>query len=181
MLHIPVEDGFDLRLLEERHAEELFRLSDRNREYLRKWLPWVDRTHSPSDSLLHIRMMMSSFENREALAAGIFLNGELAGSIGVHRIDWLNRNTSIGYWLAEGFQGRGIMTRACRAIVDHAFREYNLHRIEIRCATGNGKSCAIPERLGFVRDGVLRESQLLGSSFADLVVYGMLDRDWNKA
>jgi ribosomal-protein-serine acetyltransferase len=85
---------------------------------------------------------------------------------------------SIGYWLAAPWQGKGIMTTACAALIDHAFKELKLHRVEIRCATGNARSRAIPERLGFVKEGVIRQGEWVNDRFLDLAVYGMLATDW---
>jgi ribosomal-protein-serine acetyltransferase len=95
--------------------------------------------------------------------------------VGFHSVSWGNRSTSIGYWLAEDHQGRGIMTTAVRALVDHAFDEWNLHRIEIHCAPANHRSRAIPERLGFREEGTLRETELVGGRYLDSVVYGLLE------
>ena len=53
--------------------------------------------------------------------------------IGYHGIDWENGSTSLGYWLGEGFQGQGIVTAACRTLVDHAFEELNLNRVSTAC------------------------------------------------
>jgi ribosomal-protein-serine acetyltransferase len=85
----------------------------------------------------------------------------------------------LGYWIARDFQGKGIVTDACRAVVTHLLRELDLNRVEILCATGNEKSCAIPRRLGFALDGTLREGELCSGRYLDLHVFGMLKRDWH--
>ena len=87
----------------------------------------------------------------------------------------------IGYWLGSKFQGKGIVTGACRLLTDHAFDEWKLNRVEIHCAPGNKKSCAIPKRLGFQLEGVLRKAQRLNGKYLDTNVYGMLARDWKRA
>ena len=97
----------------------------------------------------------------------------------LHTIDPRHRNTSIGYWLAAGFQGLGIMTQSCRVLVTEAFTRYKLHRVEIRCATGNARSIAIPRRLGFTEEGVLREAEWLYDHWVDLHVFAMLEQHWD--
>ncbi|MGD0437837.1 MAG: GNAT family protein, partial [Bryobacteraceae bacterium] len=82
-------------------------------------------------------------------------------------------------WIGSTFQGRGIVTDACRAVIDHAFLEWKLNRVEIHCATGNTKSCAIPQRLGFQFEGVQRQAQLLNGSYHDINLYSKLALEWN--
>ena len=90
----------------------------------------------------------------------------------------MNRVAYIGYWLAENFQGKGIMTACCRCLVDHAFRDLDLNKVVIACGTGNARSQAIPDRLGFVREGVLRDAEWLYDHFIDHTVNALLRREW---
>src|SRR5690625_199905 len=87
----------------------------------------------------------------------------------------------IGYWLDIEHQGKGIMTRAVRALTDYAFEEFDLNRVDIRAAVGNVKSRAIPERLGYKKEGVLRQSEWLYDHFVDHAVYSMLKSEWNTS
>ena len=89
------------------------------------------------------------------------------------------KNTELGYWLGAGYEGRGLATKACRALIQHAFRELGLHRVEIRCMSGNLKSRRIPERLGFAKEGILRQVHCRGDHFDDHVVYGLLANEWH--
>ena len=170
-----------LCLMEEVHAQELFQLVDANRAILREWLPWLDSQQGVADSLQFIRVMRDQYQNNESMTMGIWYRNSLCGVIGYHRFDWMNKASMIGYWLASGHQGKGIMTEACRAMIDHGIGHLDLHRIEIKCATGNHKSCAIPERLGFVREGIAREGEWLYDHYVDLVVYSLLAPDWKKS
>ena len=177
MFHAPVRPGVELRLIEERHAHVQFNLVDREREQLRLWLPWVDATRSEDDILAFTRRTLEQFASNAGFAAAVWEHGKLAGVIGTHNINWLYRKAEIGYWLAREFQGRGLMTDACRAVVKHLLVEMDLNRVEIHCACRNEKSRAIPRRLGFTLEGTLREAQLLNGEFLDLEVYGMLRRE----
>jgi len=73
------------------------------------------------------------------------------------------------------------MTRAVSALIDHAFGEWELHRVEVQAAVDNRKSRAIPERLGFEEEGVRREAERVGDRYLDLVVYGLLNERSRRA
>lgn len=167
-----------LRLFNLQDANALFYLTDSSRHYLREWLPWVDSTKAVEDSQSFIDMTLKQFAANNGYQTGIWYQGELAGVIGFHGMDWANKKVSIGYWLGEQFQGKGIMTKACQTIIHHAFHQLHLNRVEIRCAVGNKKSRAIPERLGFQSEGMVREAEWLCDHFVDLVIYGMLAKEW---
>src|SRR5437763_13881135 len=126
MFRWPIDDETELRLFETRDAEALFALVDSCRAYLREWLPWVDGTKSPEDSRRFIEAARRQFADEDGCSPGIWHQGRLVGGIGFHHIDRLNRSTSIGYWLAEGHQGRGLVTKACRALVDYALLDLGL-------------------------------------------------------
>ncbi len=178
MFRCQLRPGLDLRLLEERHAAEVFALVDRDRDYLREWLPWVDATHTEDDTLSFIRSSLERFGSNNGFAAGIWNQGQFCGVIGTHKIDWLNRRVEIGYWLSRESQGQGIVTEACRAIITHAFEELDLHLVDIHCGAGNEKSAAVPKRLGFKLEGTLGEALLLHGVYHDLLVFGMVRPEW---
>jgi len=158
-------------------AQGLFALVNRDRVYLREWLPWLEASRSVQDTLNFIELSQKQFEKKEALSVCIRFRDEIAGMIGFHRFDWNNRSTSIGYWLAQNMQGKAIVTRSCRLLLNFAFTELKLNRVEIRCARENKKSRAIPERLGFTNEGTIRDGEWLYDKFVDLIVYGKLSRE----
>lgn len=181
MQPIAVSEHLALMPLELRNAEELFSLTDRNRTYLRHWLPWLDNITRLEDTRAFIRAAQAQASQNNGTQLAIHLNGRISGIVGHHQIDWRNRLTSLGYWVGEEFQGRGLVTAASRALVSHAFDHAHLNRVEIRCAIGNSKSRAIPTRLGFREEGLLHDAEWLYDHFVDHIVYAMLARDWASA
>ncbi|MGB3633013.1 MAG: GNAT family protein [Rubrobacteraceae bacterium] len=171
----------ELRLLEERHAAELTEVTDRNREHLRQWLPWLDDNRTLEDRRKFIRGTLRQLADNNGFQAGIWHEGRLTGVVGYLGVEWENRRASLGYWLAEEFEGKGLMTKSCRAFTTHAFDAYNLNHVTIACATENVKSRAIPERLGFELEGVRRQAEWLYDHFVDHALYGMLASDWKDA
>jgi ribosomal-protein-serine acetyltransferase len=173
-----IAPGISMETLEEEDSEPLFAVVDANRAYLRRWLPWLDGNQSPSDTLAFIQSVRRDASNYSGFATAIRVDQQIAGVAGFHAMDWNNRTVSMGYWLAESYQGRGIMTRSSRALIDLAFAALNLNRITIACAVENTRSRAIPERLGLKHEGVLRDAEWLYTRFVDHAIYSLLQREW---
>ncbi len=178
MFRMPVDATLDLVLLEPRHAPLLFSLVDENRAHLRRYLPWVDGTRAVNDSVGYITASLEQFARSQSLQVGLFTDGTLAGMCGYHMIDWNNRRTGIGYWLAQSHQGKGLMTRAVRALTTHAFSSLGLHRLEIHAAMENAPSRGVAERLRYTQEGVAKGAEWLHERWVDHAVYAMLAERW---
>lgn len=89
-----------------------------------------------------------------------------------------HRSAQIGYWLGKDYQGRGIMTRAVIALVEYGFNRMGLNRVEIHAAVQNEKSRSMPEKLGFLNEGCIRQAEWLYDHYVDHMVYGMLAEEW---
>jgi ribosomal-protein-serine acetyltransferase len=175
-----VAPGIELRQYEMSDAGMIFDLVSRNRDYLRPWLPWVDLTHSVEDVRAFIARAQKQLDTNHGPHCGIWVDDVMTGNIGCHPFDWPNRNCSIGYWIDAGGQRKGLVTRCCASLLDYLFDDVGLHRVEIRCGTGNTRSCAIPQRLGFTREGVCFQAEWVGDRWVDLVVWGMLEHNWRN-
>ena len=176
MTTIRVDDELLLRPPRMTDAEDLFALVDSDRDYLRRWLPWVDGIRSAKDYRPWIEGGAAEQEYRLL----IVYKGAVAGAIGIRGLGSPNNVGEIGYWLAEDMQGRGIVTRTCRALLDYAFDELEINRMQIRVATGNTKSLAVPERLGLQFEGVLRQAELVNGEYYDIALYSMLASEWRE-
>ena len=152
-----------------------------NRSHLRKWLPWLDSNREEQDTRKFIAWTRRQFAEKKDLAAGIWHREMLVGVIGLHGITSPGGAAFMGYWISEECQGQGIVTRAARVLLEHAFKNLELRRVEIRCAPGNLRSHGIPSRLGFRQEGTLREAERLYDRYEDSIVYGMLRTDWLEA
>lgn len=176
-LCIRVDDEIELRLNELRYADEYFALIERNREYLREWMSWTADT-SLEATKAYMQASMQNFAEGIGLPTNIRYRDQLIGAISYPRMSWEKRMTEIGYWLDKDMQGKGIITRAARTLVTYAFQEYGLNKVEIHAAVGNKRSRAVPERLGFTQEGILRQTEWLNGKAHDMVVYGVLANEW---
>ncbi len=116
-LMIQLGDGIELRPVSAADCDELYAAIDRNSARLRTWLPWVGLTFGQNDLRAFLQQKEIDNSARVSLTTHIRFEGELCGAVGLHVIDQRHRSSSIGYWLDEAYEGRGIMTRACRAMV----------------------------------------------------------------
>ena len=171
-------DGAVLRRLTIEDLDEIWALIEVERARLETWMPWVDATRTIDDQ----RRWLESVANDQGTldGCGIFVDGRYAGGVGL-RWDPFRVRGEIGYWIAAAEEGRGLVTRAVRALIGVGFGDLGLHRIEIRAGVDNTRSRAIPERLGFVREGIERGGERGSKGFYDLVVYSILEDEWPRS
>lgn len=175
--HISVDTDLYLRLATVDDAPFLYHLIDIHRTYLREWLPFIDYSMSVMDTKAYLRAVSDSKNTSEEVYV-ILYQKSIAGIIGFKGIDHINRKTEVGYWLSGSLQGKGIMRRSCKALLQYAFEEMGMNRIQIKTGTGNLRSSNIPKKLGFTLEGVQRDGEYLNGYFHDLEVYSLLQREW---
>jgi ribosomal-protein-serine acetyltransferase len=165
--------GARLRLLEEGDAEELHRLIVANREHLAAWMPWA-AAQAEAETRAFLARARRQLRANDGFQAGVLLDARIVGVAGYHAVDWVNRTTSIGYWLAADRQGQGTMTATVAALARHALDGWGLNRIELRAAVENHRSRALAERLDFRAEATMRKAERIGDRTSDLVVYSLL-------
>lgn len=160
------------------HAEALALLVQQNAEHLCQYLPALSGLSSVEAARTHLLAAVEQASTGEILEWHIFVDETLCGAIRLRDIDEADRKAKIGYFIARRFSGRGIVTSAVRAVLAHCFGQLKFNRIELRFAAGNEPSKRVAERLGFVREGILRQEEYLNGVFVDQHVYGLLSIDF---
>lgn len=149
-----------------------------NQEHLSRYLPRPTKDYDRAAADAFIRQAQRQYAAGGQLTLGIWEHGQLVGGIGMNNTQWEHRATSLGYWLAESAQGRGIMTRVARSVVDEPLRRRGYNRVVIAVQPDNEASRAVAERLGFQLEGVSRQVHRHGGYFVDWAIYAMLAPDW---
>lgn len=180
MFEHTVETDVKLRMPRDQDAEELFGVVDANREHLREWLTWLDANTEVEHTRQFIRSVLDQHARNEGFSCAILRTDRIVGVIGLHPINWSNKSVVLGYWLSRESVGKGIMTKCCRVLIDHAFADLGLNRVAILAAVDNARSRAIPERLGFRQEGVIRDAGWLYDHYVDNVLYSALKVEWNN-
>lgn len=178
MEHYKVGQNIILEEINLKHATTIFSAIYDNRSFLRTWLPFVDHTQKVTDTETFIRSVIEKPEGKRDNVYTIEYNNKFAGLVGFKDTDRANLKTELGYWLCEKMQGKGIMTRSISKMIDIAFEEYKLNRVQVKVAVGNNKSVAIPKRLNFYFEGVERKGELHAEKFLDLEIYSLLKDEW---
>lgn len=180
MLTHKLNDHLSLRMFTIGDADELFTLTMASKDHLKEWLGWLDYTETVEDTRKNIESRLKAIVETGGYpkSFAIIYDNQIAGTIGFNDLDPYNKCGAIGYWLGETFQGKGIMSQALEALIDYGFKDLGLHKIEIRVAEGNAKSRALPERLGFKQEGVLRDAEWLYDHYVNHIVYGLLKDEW---
>ena len=181
MFSLKVTEELELRLLEYRHAPALFDLIESSREFLVEWQPWAAGITLVEDAKGIVRGGLQALANNSGFRIGIWFNGELAGLVGFNFIDWNSRSTDLGYWLGEKFQGHGLVIQSCQVLLNYAFSELKLNRVEISTTVENLKSRAVAEKLGFKQEGITRQYWFRHERYFDKVIYSLLAEEWQAA
>ncbi|WP_121641917.1 GNAT family N-acetyltransferase [Bacillus vallismortis] len=176
-----VNEHITIRLLEPKDAERIAELIIENQQRLGEWLFWAEK---PSSAEMYRETIIPDWRREYAdlnsIEAGLLYDDSLCGMIGLHHLDQINRKAEIGYWIAKEYEGKGIMTAACRTLITYAFEELGLNRVALCAAVGNHKSRAIPMRLGFQEEGIARDGLFVNGKYHDLVYYSLLKREWKE-
>ena len=135
----------------------------------------------PHQAEQKIAEILAHYEKGDLFQLGIERksDGQMIGTCTLHQIHVQNRRAEVGYALGRPYWGNGYMSEAMHALVDYAFRSMKLHRLEADIDPRNESSAKSLERLGFTREGLLRERWIVGGEVSDSALYGLLARQWH--
>ena len=121
--------------------------------------------------------MLAANEN-DTFAFAITVNGKVIGSIGAFRQGNIHRKTAeLGYYIAEEYWGKGIMTEAVKQLCDYVFSNTDIIRIYAEPFAYNIGSCRVLEKAGFQYEGTLRSNALKNGNVFDMKMYSKLKTD----
>ena len=152
-----------------------------NPEVMRYWstLPLLNREAAAKQ----ISEIDEGFKRHELLKWGIALRDgdRLIGSVTLFHPDFTHRRAEIGYAIGRAYWGKGYMNETLTAVINYAFDVLEFHRLEADVDPRNAASIRALERLGFQREGYLRERWQVGGEIQDALLYGLLRPDWKTA
>lgn len=134
------------------------------------------------DAAAFIDYAMKSYLNETEFHFGIRLkdSNKLIGVCGINNIDYKSKNCHIGYWLGKSHWGNGYAQESVELLLALAFDRMEMHRVFTSTFLFNQRSWKLLERVGFRREGTLKESSLHKEGYVDNVVYAMLNSEHKK-
>jgi len=151
---------------------------------LNQWLPWARMDYTTADTTAFIRESIQAWKEERAWDYSIRFNGDPRrhiGNISFWTVSKLGKIAEIGYWVRSDETSRGICTEAVELLLGEAFNSLGYHKIVLRIAVGNDPSDRVAEKLGFTREGVLREELLIRGNWVDHSLWSLLDREYRAA
>jgi len=171
-------DDAELRLLEPWHAEEFAAHLDEARDYLAVHLSWGDRVVDVDTARKFLQGFADKLARDEARLYGVWLDGGLVGGALFPAFDAATKVCEVGVWLVERATGRGLVTQAVGHLIDWAVFERGMVRVEWYAAAANERSLAVATRLGFTKEGTLRQSYAHRTGRLDMEVWSVLADEW---
>lgn len=173
-----------LRRFGRRDIDALTEAVTRSIGELHEWLPWARLDYSREDSSAYIRDSVASWREGRAFDFTIRRReapDEHTGNISIWPVSRVGRAAEIGYWIRTDAVGAGFATEATEAMLELAFGDMHCHKVNLRIAAGNRQSERVAEKLGFSRDGVLRDELMVGGRWIDHTLYSLLEREWRQS
>lgn len=178
MFTLPLGDTAQLRPLEPWHAQEFLAHIDRARPYVDPWIPWATFSTDRASATAVLQRYADKQAGDTARIYGIWLDGTLVGGVMFTRFDGASGVCEVGCWLEAAGEGRGLVTRACRALLDWAFAERGMSRAEWWVRAGEHPERRGRAPAGMTRDGVLRKHTEYRGERHDIEVWSVLTEEW---
>ncbi|MFG2112926.1 GNAT family N-acetyltransferase [Streptomyces sp. NPDC048718] len=175
------DDGAELTPLQPWQAEEFFAHIDGSRAFIGAHIGLPDAVCDLAAARAFLRAYAQKSVDDAGYLYGIRFEGRLVGGLMFRTFNTTNETAEVGCWVEESAAGKGLVTRACRTIIDWAVEQRGMHRIEWVAPSGNTPSLAVARRLGMSREGVLREQYPYRGKRADMEVWSVLAHEWRAA
>ncbi|MCL1048535.1 GNAT family N-acetyltransferase [Shewanella abyssi] len=173
MFTLEVEKGLVLALVEQSFSQRYFEIVSKEKALLSQWLSWPPHADSEDFFSHFISKSLLDYAEGKSLVCAMVYEDKVVGNVSLNAINQPLKKAEIGYWLSAEYQGKGIVSKSVSKLINIAFTDLGLEKIEIMAATENSASRRVAERLGFNLEGVSTQAENLNGRFYDHAVYGL--------
>ncbi len=177
-------ERFVLRRFARKDADAILEAVEASLPELEKWLPWAHPRYGRDEAIAYIRDSAQSWKEGRAYDFAIRSTndpGRHLGNMSIWHVSRLGKVGEIGYWVRSDATSDGIATESAAAMLDLGFGTLGMHKITLRIAVGNDASDRVAEKLGFTREGVLREELKVNGAWLDHTLYSLLEQEYRSS
>jgi ribosomal-protein-serine acetyltransferase len=178
MFSYPLKMDCYLALIEKRHYKKFFNFIEKNREYYRGILHFIDNLKNEKDSEAFILNSLGMMIEGKMVFWGIWSKEDIVGEVSIRDIDEEFKSAEIGYFVDKDFEGKGIVSQACKILINYVFKEFDIERLELGCDVKNIKSQHIADKLGFKIEGIARKGFVADGKLVDCSIYSLLKSEY---
>jgi len=180
MFTLQIEEGLQLALVSPAFAPRYLEVVRREREYLSQWLAWPPHAENEEFFLNFIKRSLHDYAEGKSLVCAMLYHDTVVGNISFNSINHELGKVEIGYWLSSDYQGQGIVSKSVAKLIEMAFIELGMAKVQISAAVENQASRNVCERLGFTQEGIITRAENLNGRIVDHAVYGLSRTAWSN-
>ena len=177
-------ERFLLRRFARKDADAILEAVEASLPDLAKWLPWAHENYTRDEAVAYVRDSALSWKEGRAYDFAIRSPndpGRHLGNMSIWHVSRLGTVGAIGYWVRTDAPSNGIATETAAAMLELGFGTLGMHKITLRIAVGNEASDRVAEKLGFTREGILREELKVNGSWLDHTLYSLLEHEFRAS
>ncbi|MDK9736939.1 GNAT family N-acetyltransferase [Vibrio sp. D404a] len=173
MFKIKINNEISIALVQESFAAQYAQLVSAQIDYLSQWLAWPPHCQTEQDFRIFIQRSLHDYAEGKSMTCAIVYQDAIVGNCSFNTINHDLKKATVGYWLSESQQGKGIVTQVVTKLIKIAFEELDMEKVEISAAVENTASRAVCERLGCQLEGIITRSENLNGRIVDHAIYGL--------
>ena len=173
MFTLNIGPDLQLAIVQPSFARRYLDIVTAERAYLSKWLPWATHANSEAFFLDFVRKSLLGYAEGKSMTCALVYQQTVVGNVSFNSIDQELKKVEVGYWLSEKYQGMGIVTKAVSFLIEHAFSELDMDKVEICAAADNTASRRVCERLNMTLEGIISNYENVNGEIIDHAVYGI--------
>lgn len=173
MLEYKLKASIRISLLEKRHAGELLAFVERGRDNFQRWIPFVDKTKTLAEAEGYIEKFLTQHKDGLGYFYGLWDADRLVGMVLIKDIDAIAKVGEIGYMVDKDYEGRGIVSEACHALLSFMFGELGLQKAMLACDDRNDKCIKLAKRLGFELEGLVKRCIVIHGELCNTMYWGL--------
>jgi ribosomal-protein-serine acetyltransferase len=168
-----IDNELSIALVQESFAQQYASLVIDQVDYLSQWLAWPPHCQSEQDFRHFIQRVLHEYAEGKSMTCAILYRGEIVGNCSFNTINYDTLSAEVGYWLSQHHQGKGIVTRIVNHLINKAFTELGMKKVQLSAAVDNQPSRRVAERVGMTLEGILTNQEKVGDRVLDHAIYGI--------